>query len=173
MHMYSIANKLLAPESLSHMQEAQHSNRSIVRLLSSLEAFSQTLHSNELDNNFILNHFAVSIVNMPDGRRQPIVGFAFGSPSALHSSVSSRTVLLIRLEQQSNIAHWIDAHQQSFNGDQTRLASRSETESSGLLGLRSSHRPVRSEAVPHPNTGALLDSGQASAHTESSSIREH
>ena len=108
--MYSIANKLLAPESLSHMQEAQHSNRSIVkyedmdhlhtpvslfRLLSSLEAFSQTLRSNELDNNFVLNHFAVSIINMPDGRRQPIVGFAFGSFPARCLSVSSLTALLV------------------------------------------------------------------------------
>ncbi|CAF2659062.1 unnamed protein product, partial [Rotaria sp. Silwood2] len=76
-NIYSIADKLLASKSIKEMQEAQKSNRSIVKLLSSLEKFSQNLKLNQSDQNFIENNLAVSIIDMPNNRTKPIVGFAF------------------------------------------------------------------------------------------------
>jgi len=49
----------------------------LYRLLSSLEIFSQNLKSNELDETFVENNLAVSIVKMPNNRTKPIIGFAF------------------------------------------------------------------------------------------------
>jgi hypothetical protein len=53
-------------------------NQLFSRLLSSLEAFSQNVISNDSDTTFMENNLAVSIVNMPNNRTKPIVGFAFG-----------------------------------------------------------------------------------------------
>jgi hypothetical protein len=50
----------------------------LYRLLSSLEIFSQNFKSNELDETFVENNLAVSIVKMPNNRSKPIIGFAFG-----------------------------------------------------------------------------------------------
>ncbi|CAF3607981.1 unnamed protein product [Rotaria sordida] len=72
-NIYSIANKLLSSKSTLQMQQAQKSNRSIVKLLSSLETFSQNLKSNQSDQTFIEHNLAVSIVNMPNNRTKPIV----------------------------------------------------------------------------------------------------
>jgi hypothetical protein len=60
------------------MQEAQKSNQSIVRLLSSLETYSQNLKSNQSEQNFNEDHLSVSIINLPNNRTKPIIGFAFG-----------------------------------------------------------------------------------------------
>lgn len=48
------------------------------RLLSSLETFSQNIKSDKLEETFIEDNFAVSIVNMPTNRIKPIIGFAYG-----------------------------------------------------------------------------------------------
>jgi hypothetical protein len=60
------------------MQEAQKTNQSIVKLFTSLDQFSQNLKINEFDQNFNENNLAISIVNMPNNRTKPIIGFAFG-----------------------------------------------------------------------------------------------
>jgi hypothetical protein len=44
-----------------------------------LEAFSQSLKSNQSEENFVQNNLAVSIVNNAANRSKPIIGFAFGS----------------------------------------------------------------------------------------------
>jgi len=46
-----------------------------LRLLSSLDIFSQNIKT---DETFIENNLAVSIINLPNNRTKPIIGFAFG-----------------------------------------------------------------------------------------------
>jgi len=48
------------------------------RLLSLIETYSQNLVFDELDKTFDKNNFAVSIVNKPASRIEPIIGFSFG-----------------------------------------------------------------------------------------------
>ncbi|CAF5013843.1 unnamed protein product, partial [Rotaria magnacalcarata] len=48
-----MADKLLSSESILKLQEVKTSNRSIVKLLSSLERFTQNLKSDKLEQNFI------------------------------------------------------------------------------------------------------------------------
>lgn len=50
----------------------------IIRLLSLLETYSQNVIFDELDKTFIENNLAVSIVNKPTSRTEPIIGFSFG-----------------------------------------------------------------------------------------------
>ncbi|CAF2610937.1 unnamed protein product [Rotaria sp. Silwood2] len=76
-NLYSIANKLLSLKSTSHMQQAQKMNRSIVKLLSLLEIYSQNLTFDELEKSFIKTNLAVSIVNRPNSWTKPIIGFEF------------------------------------------------------------------------------------------------
>ncbi|CAF1436686.1 unnamed protein product, partial [Adineta steineri] len=90
---YSIANKLLSPSSMLQMQEAQKINRSIVKLISSVEKFSQNFISNKSDENFVENNLVVSIVNMPNNRTKPIVGFAFDPITNQTSSIGSNDMI--------------------------------------------------------------------------------
>ncbi|UJR08985.1 hypothetical protein I4U23_013235 [Adineta vaga] len=83
---YSIANKLLSSKAIHH---AQKTNRSIVKLLSSLETFSQNFKSNQLEENFMQDNLAVSIVNMPNNRTKPIIGFTFDSITNRTASIDS------------------------------------------------------------------------------------
>ncbi|CAF5144345.1 unnamed protein product, partial [Rotaria magnacalcarata] len=62
-NIYSMADKLLSSESILKLQEVKTSNRSIVKLLSSLERFTQNLKSDKLEQNFIETNLAVSIVD--------------------------------------------------------------------------------------------------------------
>ncbi|CAF3706849.1 unnamed protein product [Rotaria socialis] len=78
-NIYSVVDKLLSSESILKLQEVKTSNRSIVKLLSSLERFTQNLKSDRLEQNFIETNLAVSIVDMPNNRTKPIIGFAFDS----------------------------------------------------------------------------------------------
>ncbi len=48
------------------------------RLLSLIETYSQNLIFDELDKTFNRNNLAVSIVNRPARRTEPIIGFSFG-----------------------------------------------------------------------------------------------
>lgn len=66
------------------MHQAQKSNQTIVKLLSSLDQFAQNLKSNEFDQTFQEKNLVVSIVNMPNNRAKPIVGFAFGKRIEMH-----------------------------------------------------------------------------------------
>ncbi|CAF3581884.1 unnamed protein product [Rotaria sordida] len=86
--LYSIANKLLSLESTLQIQEAQKMNRSIVKLLSLLETYSQNFIFDELEKSFIKTNLAVSIVNRPNSWMKPIIGFSFDSIKNETQSIS-------------------------------------------------------------------------------------
>ncbi|CAF1096359.1 unnamed protein product [Rotaria sordida] len=133
-NIYSIANKLLSSKSTLQMQQAQKSNRSIVKLLSSLETFSQNLKSNQSDQTFIEHNLAVSIVNMPNNRTKPIVGFAFDSiknqtfPIGFDDIKKNLTIILLDSEalvEQNRLTFSVYNHRNGlFDEKQYRILTR-------------------------------------------------
>ncbi|CAF1521988.1 unnamed protein product [Adineta ricciae] len=88
-NLYSTANKLLSYSLTSQMRDAQKMNGSIVKLLSLMEAYSQNVIFEEPERSFNENNLAVSIVNRPNSRSEPIIGFAFDSNNNVTKPISS------------------------------------------------------------------------------------
>ncbi|CAF3803910.1 unnamed protein product [Adineta steineri] len=101
-NLYSTANKLL---STLQMQEAQQMNGSVVKLLSLLETYSQNLMFDELEKSFTQTNLAVSIVNRPNSRLEPIIGFAYDSvkneTKPISTEVNQQNVTSIVLNTQA------------------------------------------------------------------------
>ncbi|CAF1015720.1 unnamed protein product [Adineta ricciae] len=123
--VYSVANKILSSKSI---EQAQKTNRSVVKLLSSLETFSQNMKSNQFDATYVQDNLAVSIVNMPNNRTKPIIGFEFDAQTnrmspidSADTKLNSTTIILDSqtASQQNRLAFSVFNPRNSLFDDQT------------------------------------------------------
>ena len=105
------------------MHTAQKSNQTIVKLLSSLDQYAHNLKmtTNELDQNFHEKNLIVSIVNMPNNRAKPIVGFAFSKTISLQERETKHTCSI--LDSTTNQASTIETNESIFNATTITLDS--------------------------------------------------
>ncbi len=129
-NFYSIVNKILSSES---MQEAQKTNRSIIKLLSSLDTFSQNIETT--DQTFTESNLAVSIVHMPNNRPKPIIGFAFGK-----TIISKIRNNLINLDPITNQTSPINAEDVIKNSTVIMLDSQAISQQNRLIFSVYNHR---------------------------------
>ncbi|CAF0724164.1 unnamed protein product [Didymodactylos carnosus] len=86
---YSIADKLLSSPSVQ-LQQAQETNGSIAKLLTTIESFSKTI---KVPTTSVLNNFAISVINIDQNVSNPIMGFAIDKLSKKVDYVKMNTNL--------------------------------------------------------------------------------
>lgn len=103
--IYSIVDRILSFYSKFDMNSNVNSNGSIVRLLTLLERLSQNFILNDSEKYIHKTNLLISIVNQPNNRSNPVLGFSFNSVKneikTLHSSEPPASSTYILLDRQT------------------------------------------------------------------------